>query len=309
MEENELNPLNEDAVMKIKNEIQKKLESETIERATLGVIDNLESGDLPLITLGIPELDYAIDGGMAAGEVMIIGARPSHGKSAIALQMMHHVTGRGYPCLIVSQEMSKEALGKRSLQYISEVPQDMWESNIDVLRQEVQSHFRKRAKAYIIESVSNVNELVTKAKEYQEHRGVKVVFIDYAQIVQGVGKSTYERVSYVSTCLRTLATESGLALVVLAQLSREVEKRPEFNPCSRDLKDSGQIEQDADIIVFGAWPYKIDQKAERNRYQFWVDKNRNRAIRKHSFEVHFEPERQRYLDNMAMSLSEFKDDF
>jgi replicative DNA helicase len=309
MEDFELTPLNEDAVARVKKEIEQKLEAATVERAVESVIESLEKGEDSLIKLGIPELDYAIGDGLAFGEVLVIGARPSHGKSAIAMQMMHHVTQCGLPALIVSQEMSKEALGKRALQYISDVPQDDWQIHTDVLREEAKLHFKGRAKAYILETVPNVMELCKKAKEFQEHRGVRVVFVDYAQIVQGIGKSTYERVSHVSSMLRQLATESGLAIIVLAQLSREVEKRPEFRPSSKDLKDSGQLEQDADVIIFGVWPYKIDQTCERNRYQFLVDKNRNRAIRKHGFEVHFEPERQRYLDEMSKHISEFANDF
>jgi replicative DNA helicase len=309
MDEIELNPINEDAVERIKKEMEKKLQADTVESAVDGVLSSLEKGEVRLIKLGIPELDYAIGDGLAAGEMLVIGARPSHGKSAIAMQMMHHVTQCGYPCLIVSQEMSKEALGKRALQYISEVPQDDWELQTKFMREEVKEHFKGRAKAYILESVPSVIELCRRAREFQEHRGVRVLFIDYAQIVQGKGASAYERVSNVSLALRELATESGLAVIVLAQLSREVEKRPEFRPCSRDLKDSGQLEQDADVIVFGVWPYKIDQSCEKNRYQFLVDKNRNRAIRKHGFEVYFEPERQRYLDNMTQYATEFSGDF
>jgi replicative DNA helicase len=309
MDEIELNPLNEDAVERLRQEQEKKLEAVTVESAVDGVIVSLEKGEVRLIKLGIPELDYAIGDGLAAGEMLVIGARPSHGKSAIAMQMMHHVTDCGYPCLIVSQEMSKEALGKRALQYISEVPQDDWGLQTKTMREEVRQHFKGRAKAYILESVPNVIELCRRAREFQEQRGVKVLFIDYAQIVQGKGSSAYERESNVSLALRELATETGLAVVVLAQLSREVEKRPEFRPCSRDLKDSGQLEQDADVIIFGVWPYKINPECEKNRYQFLVDKNRNRAIRKHGFEVYFEPERQRYLDNMSQHVSEFNGDF
>lgn len=309
MEEIDLNPLNEDAVERIKSEIAKSLEADTVERAVESVIDSLEKGEDSLIKLGIPELDYAIGDGLAAGEILVIGARPSHGKSAIAMQMMHHVTQCGYPCLIISQEMSKEALGKRALQYLSEVPQDDWQLHTKFLREEAKQHFEGRAQAYIIESVPSVMDLCKRAKEFQEHRGVRIVFIDYAQIVKGDGSNSYERVTNVSLVLRELATETGLAIVVLAQLSREVEKRPEFRPCSRDLKDSGQLEQDADVIIFGVWPYKIDQTCEKNRYQFLVDKNRNRAIRKHGFEVHFEPERQRYLDNMSQIVSDFSGDF
>jgi replicative DNA helicase len=223
--------------------------------------------------------------------------------------MVHHLTGKGIPVLIVSQEMSELALGKRALQFLSEVPQDDWTFSVEKLREEADEHFEGRAEAYILETIPNAVQLCEKAIEMQKENGVRAVFIDYAQIVQGVGKTQYERVTDVSSKLRRLATESNLAIVVLAQLSREVEKRPEFHPTGKDLKDSGQIEQDADVVIFAVWPYKLDPKKERNHYQFLVEKNRNREIRKHGFDVFFEPERQRYLDKHLQTINEFAKDF
>jgi len=308
------NPLiDEEEVRKVEEELAAKASKtkvSTVRQAVANVIANIESGESPLITLGIPELDYAIGDGLAQGEMLIIGARPSHGKSAIALQMIHHITHKGIPVLIVSQEMSDLALGKRTLQFLSEIPQDDWSFNVDALRLEAEEHFAGRADAYILETIPNAMELCERAIKMQAENGIKVVVVDYAQIVQGIGKTQYERVTDVSSRLRRLATETGLTIIVLAQLSREVEKRPEFIPTSKDLKDSGQIEQDADVVIFAVWPYKIDSKRERNHYQFIVDKNRNRAIRKHGFDVYFEPERQRYLDaSVACINNEYSKDF
>jgi len=307
----ELNPINEDLVSEYKKRVAENTtcKTSTVQQAVLSVIANLESGKSKLFTLGIPELDYAIGDGLGEGELMIIGARPSHGKSAIALQMSHHLTERGVPVLIVSQEMSDIALGKRTLQFLSEIPQDDWAFSTRELREEAALHFAKRSPAYILETIPNAIELCERAIKMQQEDGVRVLFVDYAQIVQGIGKSQYERVTDVSSRLRRLATETGLAIVCLAQLSREVEKRPKFEPSGKDLKDSGQLEQDADVVVFAHWPYKIDQKNDRNLYSFIVDKNRNRAIRKYGFNVHFEPERQRLLDALAIAQSEFSNDF
>lgn len=282
----------------------------TLDAAVSRVIGSIGSGDDKLLTLGIPDLDYAIGGGIQKGEMLVIGARPSHGKSAIALQMCHHMTECGLPVLIVSQEMSESALGKRTLQYLSEIPQDDWEFSAEKLQEEANEHFRNRAQAYILETIPNAIELCETATRMQRDNGIQVVFIDYAQIVQGVGKSQYERVTDTSSRLRRLATETGLAIIVLAQLSREVEKRPEFHPTGKDLKDSGQIEQDADVVLFAVWPYKLDPKKDRNHYQFLVEKNRNRQIRKHGFDVHFQPERQRYLEACVSQIeSEYANDF
>lgn len=281
----------------------------TLEQSSRDVAANIKAGRKSLTKLGIPNLDYAIGGGVDVGEVVIIGARPSHGKSAIALQMVHHLTNE-FAVGIVSQEMSALALGKRTLQFITEVPQDDWAMRGDEIDLDINSHFEERKHAYIIEGVADIGELCDTAEKMMEEKNIKVLFIDYAQIITGFGKTQYEKVTDVSSRLRKLATATGLVVVALAQLGRDIEKRPEFHPSGKDLKDSGQLEQDADVILFGVWPFKIDQKADRNHYQFFVDKNRNREIVCRGFDVHFEPHRQRYLDNVSLMIgNEFSKDF
>lgn len=278
----------------------------TIETATKEVVQNLGVASHDLISLGIPELDIALEGGVDKGELIIIGARPSHGKSAIAMQMVHHMT-REFPVAIVSQEMSALALGKRTLQFVSDIPKTSWEYAKPQLSAQVEEHFKNRQEGYILEGVKNIVELCELVTGMQTHEGIKAVFVDYAQIVEGVGKSIYEKVSDVSVRLRKLASETGLVVVTLAQLSREIEKRQDFIPVSRDLKDSGQLEQDADVVMFGVWPHKIDESKDRNLYQFFIGKNRNRSIVKRGFQVHFDPARQMYLPQDGPQ--EFNGDF
>jgi archaellum biogenesis ATPase FlaH len=281
------------------NEQEKKpsaVRVKTIKQATNEVVENIGNARHDLMSLGIPRLDYALEGGVDKGELVLIGARPSHGKSAIAMQMAHHMT-QYFPVGIVSQEMSALALGKRTLQFVSSVPKVKWEQEKHKLQEDVAKHFKDREEGFILEGVRNILELCEQAIALQQKEGIKTLFVDYAQIVEGVGRSTYERVSDVSVRLRKLASETGLVLVTLAQLSRDVEKRNDFIPVCRDLKDSGQLEQDADVIMFGVWPYKIsqDEKTDKNKYQFFIAKNRNRSIVEHGFDVYFEPSRQMYL--------------
>ena len=278
----------------------------TIETATKEVVENIGVASHDLVSLGIPQLDFALEGGVDKGELIIIGARPSHGKSAIAMQMVHHMTAN-FPVAIVSQEMSALALGKRTLQFVSSIPKPSWEYSKIQLSEQVKEHFKNRKDGYILEGVKNIVELCELVTGMQEKEGVKAVFVDYAQIVEGIGKSTYERVSDVSVRLRKLASETGLIVITLAQLSRGIESRPDFIPVNRDLKESGQLEQDADVIVFGVWPHKIDETKHRNIYQFFVGKNRNRSIVKRGFQVHFDPARQMYLPHDGPQ--EFNGDF
>jgi replicative DNA helicase len=84
-------------------------------------------------------------------------------------------------------------------------------------------------------------------------------------------------------------------LVALCQLNREIEGRTKFVPQMSDLRDTGQLEQDADVIMFGVWPHRIDPKNDPYEYQFFIAKNRNRAINDPAVKVRFEPSRQMFL--------------
>ena len=97
--------------------------------AAQAYINRMRDGQTALIETGISELDYALGGGVEIGEMLIAAARPSHGKSAFALQCTHHWTAAGLPTLIVSEEMSALALGKRTLQFASNVPQEHWQAS------------------------------------------------------------------------------------------------------------------------------------------------------------------------------------
>ena len=277
----------------------------TLKKATLGYIESIKGGKPNLLSTGVPDLDYAVGGGVGGGEMVIIAARPSHGKSAVALQMVHHVTSLGIPVGIISEEMSALALGKRTVQFVSETPEEDWGSMNDFVQREIEKHFEGRADAYIVESCGTVVRAIAEAERMQTEHGIKALFVDYAQILNGTGRGRYEQVTDVSQSLRQLASRTGLTVFVLAQLSREIEKREKFVPTMRDLKETGQLEQDADVIVFGVWPYKLDATIDKKEYQFYIAKNRNREIRKAAFSVVFEPRRQAFRHVEMETLPEF----
>lgn len=253
------------------------------------------NGD-PLIDLGIPELSYALGGGVELGEMVIVAARPSHGKSAVMLQTMHVCARNGLETLIVSEEMSTLALGKRAIQYISPVHHDNWLYQREAVAQQVKDHFRDRKPIHIVESCRTPANVEKAVERFVKEHGVQVVAVDYAQMLLGSGKSRYEQVSDTSTRLKALANKYNILLIVLAQLNREIEGRNAFVPKMTDLKDAGQLEQDADCIVFLVWPHRIDSKNDPAEYQLFVAKNRNRPINCPAFTCRFEPGRQRLTD-------------
>lgn len=277
--------------------------------ASIAYLDQVLKGQGQLITTGIPELDYAIGGGVAPGEMVIVAARPSHGKSAIALQMVHHMTEAGIPAVVVSEEMSALAIGKRTIQFATDVPESAWKDRSAEALQHLSVHFGKRAKCLIIESCGTVDRVVSEVEKAAEEIEAGVVAIDYVQLLGSKKQNQYEQVTYASQEMRKLASRLGVVVIVLAQLNRQIEGRQRFVPTNADLKQTGQLEQDADVIVFGVWPHRIDATKDAKEYQFFVSKNRNRAINKSAFSVVFEPARQRLIADDEASSTRFASDF
>jgi replicative DNA helicase len=275
----------------------------TLASAAIDYVKQLAEGSVPLIETGIPELDKALGGGVAAGEMIIVAARPSHGKSAIALQMVHHMTRRGIGAVIVSEEMSALALGKRAVQFAVDMPEREWVENHADVAEQLKDHFEQRKDAIILESCGTVERVVSEVEKAVEESKAGIVVIDYVQLLKAKGNGRYEQVTAASQEMRRLASRLNVAIVVLAQLSRKVEERKKFIPLASDLKETGQLEQDADVIILGVWPHRINAANPPEDYQFFVVKNRNRAIVSPAFQCRFEPERQRLLGPKIIELS------
>jgi replicative DNA helicase len=275
----------------------------TLASAASDYVQQLANGAVPLIETGIPELDKALGGGVAAGEMIIVAARPSHGKSAIALQMVHHMTRQGVGAVIVSEEMSSLALGKRAVQFAVDMPERQWVENHEEVAEQLKEHFETRKDAIILESCGTVERVVSEVEKAVGESGAGVVVVDYVQLLKAKGNGRYEQVTAASQEMRRLASRLNVAVVVLAQLSRKVEDRKKFIPMASDLKETGQLEQDADVIILGVWPHRIDAGNPPENYQFFIVKNRNRAIVNPAFECRFEPERQRLLGPKIIELS------
>jgi KaiC/GvpD/RAD55 family RecA-like ATPase len=267
-------------------------------------IRQLSDGGSMLVESGIPKLDEAIGGGFAFGEMVVIAARPSHGKSMIALQMSHAMTRNGYPVALVSEEMSALALGKRAVQFVSDIPERNWAYQPDDIIEELNQHFSKRAESFIIESCGTVERACEEIEKLVESSGVRVAMVDYAQLLRTKGGSRYEQISAVSSALRMFASRTGVLLIVLAQLNRAIESRQKFEPKMSDIKETGQLEQDADVILFGVWPYRVDQTRDAKTYSIYVAKNRNREIREYNFDCEFNPSRQ-MLTELAVEAEEW----
>jgi hypothetical protein len=269
----------------------------TLVDAARSYIESLTKDGNRLVTLGIADLDQAIGGGVEQGEFIIFAARPSHGKSAVAMQCCHVWTEMDMPCAIVSEEMSSLMLGKRTLQFTSRVHQEHWFHNADRLRKDVDDYAAIHKPCYVLEGCGTVEAACKAIERTVVDHGVRCAVVDYAQLLRANGANRYEQISNTSIALRSLATRLKIVLVVLCQLNRAVEKRgAEFMPIMSDLRDSGQLEQDADVICFLCWPWRMDSQRNRDEYLVFVNKNRNRPINEGIVKCRFSPDRQQITD-------------
>lgn len=255
----------------------------------------VREGKMMLEQLGIDDVDTAIGGGIQQGEVIVVAARPGHGKSAAALQIIHHWTATGKPCVIVSEEMSSIVLGKRSLQYFSEVPVEHWRTSLASLDKSIEDYATDRAQCVIVESCGTAAAAVEQIEKAVDDHHVKLAVVDYAQLLRSPGGTRYEQITATSELLTKAAKRLGITMVMLCQLNRAIESRAKFQPQMSDLKDSGQFEQDADVILFLVWPHKIDPKQPANEFRVYVAKNRHRETVMPIVKCRFMPGRQAIL--------------
>ena len=222
--------------------------------ATLAKLrDRIERGGvLPGLETGIPDLDRIV-GGLGPGHLVILAARPSMGKTTLALNIALHVAGQGRQVVFVSLEMKDEPLVERAASDMANVP--LAAIRHGRLHHEDQRQVEKVLTAILpgmpllIDSPSGttIDRLVARAKMAHLRRRVDLVVVDYLQLVRCPGASIREReVAEVSSALKALAMSLGAPVLALSQLSRQAEDR---RPRLADLRESGAIEQDADVVL------------------------------------------------------------
>lgn len=269
----EYNSLLDKAEDKIINIVKKRRTGEllTIEKAAKNVYDEIErysnnKSDIRGIPTGFPRLDRATLG-FQKGDLIILAARPSVGKSAYALNLALNTSKRGTHVAFFSLEMSVEQLMMRLFSYESNIPMskirrgDLSPKELILLgraRQDLMKHH-----IYFDESnSSDINEIRSKCRQLKQMDKLDFVIIDYLQLISVTGKgSRQEEVAAISRALKILAKELEVPIIALSQLSRMVEVREDKRPVLSDLRESGSIEQDADIVMF---LYRPEGKKEKD---------------------------------------------
>jgi hypothetical protein len=265
----------------------------TFRESAHSYIDLIESNQRIYVPSGIAELDDSIDG-IAPGEVCVIAARPSHGKSALAIQWLASSAKLGVAGLFISEEMSAIEIGKRRLLSISDVPHDQWvAASASVLRRDVDDHHRSAADVYVIEHAATIDRVDELIDQFCGLYNVGIVAIDYCQLLNDRAKrDRYEVVTEISRRIKQAAGRNHVAVILCSQLNREVEKRDDNEPKMSDLRESGGIEQDADLLLFAQYPCRFDSTASPELFRVVVGKRRNGPIRRTRLELRFNPDRQ-----------------
>jgi len=255
------------------------------------------------VRTGFRDLDNIL-AGLQPSDLVILAARPSMGKSTLAMNIAHHVaTKEKSSVLVYSLEMSKEQLVDRLL--AAEAGIDAWNIRTGNLSDQ---DFEKLGQAmgtlseaaiFIDDSpMATVLEMRTKARREQQKRPLGLIVVDYLQLMSGTSRQNSENrvqeISEISRGLKAMARELNVPVLALSQLSRSVENRHPQIPQLSDLRESGSIEQDADVVAFMYREDYYNPETDReNITDIFIKKHRNGPTGK--IELYFSPKRLQFL--------------
>ncbi|HEX8339336.1 MAG TPA: replicative DNA helicase [Tepidisphaeraceae bacterium] len=218
------------------------------------VYEMLENNDKRGLPTGFYELDDMLNG-LQAGEMIIVAARPSMGKTAFAMNLVEAMAGAGHACAVFSLEMSKQQLAQRMM--CSRAQIDAQRVRKGLL---TPNEFRKLAQMvnemhkmpiWVDDSPGlTILELRAKSRRLKQQHDIQAIMIDYMQLMDNPGvESRQQQISEISRGIKAIARELSVPVVCLSQLNRASEGRDGHRPRMSDLRESGSIEQDADVVA------------------------------------------------------------
>lgn len=264
---------------------------------------SLREGGITGITTGLADLDKQLSG-FQKSDLVLIAARPSMGKSTLALNMALSAALEQKSVAIFSLEMSKMQLTQRFLSQLSHINlQDIIsgkipEESFEQLGQAI--NILEDAPIYIDDTSSiSLTELRSKARRLSSKEGLDILFIDYLQLMTdgtGRGENRQQEISNISRGLKGLAKELNCPVIALSQLSRAVEQRSDKRPMLSDMRESGAIEQDADIVmmIYRDDYYNPETTERPNITDLIIAKHRNGPTG--SIQMYFNKEHSKFTD-------------
>ena len=261
-----------------------------IRQVVINTLENIErasktKGNVTGIPTGFTDLDYKTSG-LQNSDFILIAARPSMGKTAFVLNIAQYMAFKKDKAVaIFSLEMSREQLMNRLLSMESKVDsQHLRTGNLkdDEWSKLIESAGMIGESRLMIDDTPGISigEMRSKCRKYKLEHGLDIIIIDYLQLMSGSGKSSSEsrqqEISDISRSLKALARELNVPVVALSQLSRAVEQRTDHRPMLSDLRESGAIEQDADVVMFIYRDEYYNEDSEKKGIaEIIVDKQRN----------------------------------
>jgi replicative DNA helicase len=221
------------------------------------VLDQRHRGELEAWSTGLADLDEYLEGGFRPGELVIVGARPSQGKTALGLSIGVHMA-QARPVAVMSMEMSKLELNDRLTAMLGHVSMSSvkrpnkgegleWGRVLEGVER------AKSLRLHVSDQGGlNINQVRHKARNARRLFGLEVLVVDYIGLMSGLDQKANRnaQLGEISRGLKNLAKELRITVLCLAQLNRKAEERADQMPQMSDLRDSGEIEQDADVILF-----------------------------------------------------------
>jgi replicative DNA helicase len=212
-------------------------------------------GVVRAIPTGFPAVDDKLNGGIRRGELIVLAARPKMGKTALALNVACNVAV-DHSALVLSMEMPKPQLHDRNLASLGKIPLE------HLLKPGMMDDADWAGLTHAMEKISGMKlhqddqgglrliDVRMKAKGVKRKHGLDLLVVDYLQLMEGDGDNRNAQIEGITRGLKTLAKELDIGIILLSQLNRKLEERPNKRPIPSDLRDSGSIEQDADAVVF-----------------------------------------------------------
>ena len=228
-----------------------------IREVLAAVVANIErrgAGTDSATSTGFPDLDRLLSGGFRPGNLVVVAGRPGMGKTALAGGLALNAAAAGVPALFLSMEMSDTELADRLIAVAGRVPLDAvlsGDMSGDAGGRIMAGVSRLHEMPLVLDEQGGLSvfDICTKARSVKRRHGLGLLVVDYIQLCSGEGETRNGQIEAITRGLKALAKELGIPVLALSQLSRNCENRPNKRPMLSDLRESGAIEQDADVVL------------------------------------------------------------
>ncbi len=276
------------------------LQSDNLENGVLSIEEALESAfttielrkdnKLPVgILTGFPTIDH-FTGGYTEGTTWIISGRPSMGKTTVALTSLKEVAKAGSPCMLFNREMNSDELMFRLLSMETGISYQRIRTS-DLLpthMKNLKTMVNKLGKVpFFLDSnyYGDIHYIISAIRKYHKLHGIRVVAVDYIQLLTDRTKDQVAELGRISRELKLLSMDLGITILVLSQLNRKAEEREDKRPLMSDLRASGNLEEDADVVI-GLYRDEMYNKdpVKAGKMEMLILKQRNGPLGAHTFD-------------------------